>query len=114
MVDPAMVVTFDRLDGYRIVKRCGKVRGVASCSRNVLRAALHAMGSLVGVGPAVIVTDAESVRGECLAALLGDAERLGANSVVGVRFEVTGARDGSTRVRAVGDAVILEAERQPA
>ena len=50
------------------------------------------------------------MRGECINALLADAARLGANGVVGLHFEALEQSDGATRVRAVGEAVLLDPE----
>jgi len=53
-------------------------------------------------------TDAERARNESLSALLAKADRLGANGIVGLQFQAIEHSDGSTRVLAFGEAVLLE------
>ncbi|MGH7707820.1 MAG: heavy metal-binding domain-containing protein [Vulcanimicrobiaceae bacterium] len=113
MVAPEFVVTFDSLAGYRIVRRLGQAIGQASRPRSALRANLRTMFAVLGFAPPEVVTDAERARAECLAALIGDADRLGANGIVGVRFEALEA-PGVMQVRAVGQAVVVEREETPA
>lgn len=108
MLDPAVAVTFDRLSGYRVVRRLGTASGEAVLPRSLLRSTLRSVGALIGLTPSSYLTDAERVRPECLSLLLKSAERLGANGVVRVRFESFELADGSTCLRAMGEAVILE------
>lgn len=108
MLDPALAVTFDRLDGYRVVRRLGAASGEAVLPRNLLRATLRSVGALIGLTPNNYLTDAERVRPECLSSLLKNAERLGANGVMRLRFESFELADGSTCLRAMGEAVVVE------
>jgi uncharacterized protein YbjQ (UPF0145 family) len=102
------IVTFERVDGFQVVRRFGEVRGEATCQRNVLRSTFRTIGALIGIGPLDHLTDAERVRDECLSALLAEATRLGANGVVGLHFEAVEQADGATHVRAFGQAVLLD------
>lgn len=110
MVAAEAVVTFDRLDGFRIVATLGLARGEAVCQRNLLRATFRSIGAFIGFAPVEYLTDAERARAESLLALRGNAATLGANGVVGVQFDSREQNDGSTRVVATGQAVILEPE----
>jgi uncharacterized protein YbjQ (UPF0145 family) len=107
MTAPEAVVTFDSADGFRVLARCGQARGEAICPRNVLRATFRTIGAFIGLAPLEYLTDAERVRGECITALLADAARLGGNCVLNLHFEAVEYGEG-TRVRAFGDAVLLE------
>ena len=107
-IAPEAVVTFDRLDGFAIVKTCGSARGEGIVPRNVIRATFRSIGSLIGLAPIDYLTDAERARTESIVALARDAERLGANGVVNLRFDASELGDGSTRVIAYGDAVLLD------
>lgn len=108
MTAPEAIVTFDRIDGFRVVERFGEARGEAVCPRNVLRATFRTIGAFIGLAPLEYLTDAERARGDCIAALLADAARLGANGIVGLHFEAIEQNDGGTRVRAIGEAVLLD------
>lgn len=102
------VVTFPHIDGYRVVRSFGYAYGQASRPRNVLRATFRSIGAFIGLAPIEYLTEAERARAECLDALIRKADRLGANSIVGLQFQASEGPDGSTRVVAFGEAVILE------
>ncbi len=103
-------MTFERLDGFVVVKSFGTARGEAVTSRNLLRATFRTLGSFMGFTPIDFLTDADRARTQSLAALVKAAERLGANGVVGLHFDASERGDGSTRVCAFGEAVLLEPE----
>jgi uncharacterized protein YbjQ (UPF0145 family) len=107
VIAPEAVVTFDRLDGFVVTRSYGVVRGEAFLPRNVLRSTFRSIGALLGIS-ADYLTDAERARADALTRLLGRAQALGANGVVGLGFEANEQDDGSTRVIAFGKAVLLE------
>ena len=104
-IAPEAVVTFDRLDGFRVVESFGLARGEGVVPRNLIRATFRSIGSLIGLTPIDHLTDAERARSESIAALARDAERMGANGIVNLRFDASEIADGSTRVLAFGEAV---------
>lgn len=105
---PEAVTTFERVDGFRVVRSFGYAYGQASRPRNMLRATFRSIGALIGLAPIEYLTDAERTRAESLQALLAKAETMGANGVVGLQFQATEDPDGATRVLAFGEAVLLE------
>lgn len=107
-IAPESVVTFERIDGYRIIRSFGFAYGHASRPRNVLRATFRSIGALIGLAPMEYLTEAERARSESLFALIRKAEGLGANGIVRLQFQASEAADGSTRVLAFGEAVLLE------
>jgi len=114
---PEAVTTFERIEGYRIVRSFGFAYGHASRPRNVLKQTFRSIGVLIGLAPIEYLTDAERARTESLEALLQRAERMGANGVIGLQFQASEGADGATRVTAFGEAVLLEpapGERPPA
>ena len=110
MIAPDAVVTFERLDGFSIVRSYGSVRGEATTPRSLIRATFRSIGAFIGFAPREYLTDAERARSDSLAVLLGAAERLGANGVVRLQFRASEESDGSTRVLAFGEAVLLDPE----
>ncbi len=108
MIAPEAVVTFERLDGFAIVASYGSVRGESVTPRSLLRATFRSIGAFIGFAPTEYLTDAERARSESITALIGHAERLGANGVVSLQFRASEESDGSTRVLAIGEAVLLE------
>ena len=107
MIAPEAVVTFDRLEGFAVVASLGSVRGEAVVPRNLLRATFRSIGAFIGFAPVDYLTDAERARSESLAALLDDADGKGANGVMRLQFDASEQSDGSTRVLAYGEAVLL-------
>ncbi|MBV8749786.1 MAG: heavy metal-binding domain-containing protein [Candidatus Eremiobacteraeota bacterium] len=107
-LNPEAVTTFERIDGYRVVRSFGYAYGQASRPRNFLRATFRSIGALIGLAPIEYLTDAERTRAESLDALLRKAEGMGANGVIGLQFQASEAPDGGTRVVAFGEAVLLE------
>jgi uncharacterized protein YbjQ (UPF0145 family) len=105
---PEAVTTFEKIDGYRVVRSFGYAYGQASRPRNVLRQTFRSIGALIGLAPLEYLTDAERARAESLEALLHKAADLGANGVIGLQFQATEGPDGATRVLAFGQAVLLE------
>lgn len=108
MISPEAVVTFERLDGFRIVASYGSVRGESVTPRSLIRATFRSIGAFIGFAPTEYLTDAERARSESISELTRHAERLGANGVVSLRFRASEESDGSTRVLAIGEAVLLE------
>jgi uncharacterized protein YbjQ (UPF0145 family) len=107
-IAPEAVVTFEHIDGYRVIRSFGFAYGQASRPRNVLRATFRSIGAFIGLAPIDYLTEAERARAESLSALIRTAEDLGANGIVGLQFQASEAADGSTRVLAFGEAVLLE------
>jgi uncharacterized protein YbjQ (UPF0145 family) len=104
------VVTFEQLDGFRTVRQFGYVSGIASRPRNRLRSTFRSLGMLIGLAASEFLSDAEQLRNEALEALRGSADALGANAVVGLQFHVSEGNDGSCKVVAFGQAVLVTAE----
>ena len=78
MIAPDAVVTFEHVDGFRIVKSFGYAYGHAQRPRNILRATFRSIGAFIGLAPIEYLTDAERARTESLSALLEKAEAMGA------------------------------------
>jgi uncharacterized protein YbjQ (UPF0145 family) len=107
MIAPHDVVTFDELDGFTIARRFGYVSGIASRPRNRLRSTFRSLGMLIGVSPNEFLSDAEHLRAEALDALYRRADATGANAVIGLSFHVSEGTDGSCKVVAFGEAVLV-------
>ncbi len=105
---PDAVTTFERVEGFRVVRSFGNVYGNASRPRNVLKQTFRSLGALIGLTPVDYLTDAERTRSDSLEMLLHKAEGMGANGVLGLQFQASEGPDGATRVLAFGEAVLLE------
>jgi uncharacterized protein YbjQ (UPF0145 family) len=107
MIGPEAVVTFDRVEGFRIVRALGYVQGVAVHPRDVLRDTLRGIGQLVGLAPLEYLTEAEKARERALEEMRLRADEIGANGIINVQFQTCESPQG-TQVVAFGKAVVLE------
>jgi uncharacterized protein YbjQ (UPF0145 family) len=102
------VVTFEEIEGYRVLRSYGSVTGQAARPRNRLRSTFRSLGMLIGLSSAEFLSDAEQLRADALEALRRCAEATGANAVIGVTFFVSEGSDGSCEVVARGQAVAVD------
>jgi uncharacterized protein YbjQ (UPF0145 family) len=102
----SMTTTAFTIDGYRIAKTLGVVRGVKVRSRSVLGTIGASLQTLVG-GDITLLTDlCENTRADAFDLVLDHAEALGANAVIGVRYDATEVMQGVTEVICYGTAVV--------
>ena len=99
--------------GHRTLRSLGIVRGITVRSRSIFGPIGGALQTLAGGNITLFTELCEKTRGEAFALMLDHARRLGANGVVGVRYDATEVMDGVTEVLCYGTAVVLEAEAAP-
>jgi uncharacterized protein YbjQ (UPF0145 family) len=102
-----MTTTAFTLDGFRTTRTLGVVRGISVRTRSILGTIVGALQTLIG-GRNVMFTElAERTRREAFELMLTHAAELGANAVVGVRYDATGSGP-ITEVLCYGTAVFAE------
>ena len=106
-VEHHMVSTTFELAGFRIVQQLGVVRGITVRSQSPLGSIGVAMQSLVGGKITMMVELCEKAREEAFDLMLAHAGELGANAVIGVRYDATELLQGMSEVLAYGTAVKL-------
>ena len=107
-MDPSMTTTAFELHGYRVVKTLGVVRGIIVRSRSIFGTIGAGLQTLVG-GDISIFTDlCEQTRREALDRMLKHAATVGANAVIGLRYDATEIMQGVTEVLCYGTAVLVE------
>lgn len=104
----SMTTTAFTLDGFRIVKTLGVVRGIIVRSRSVVGNIGAAFQTLVGGNITIYATLCEKARSDAFEMMLQHAEELGANAVIGVRYDATEIMNGVTEVLCYGTAVWVE------
>jgi len=105
MIDHAMTTTAFTIDGYRIEKTLGVVRGIVVRSRSVFGTIGASLQTLIG-GDITLFTDlCEKTRADAFELALQHARELGANAVVGIRYDATEVMQGVTEVICYGTAV---------
>jgi len=106
-----MTTTAFDLEGYKTVRGLGIVRGIVVRSRSVIGTFAAGLQTLVG-GNITLYTDlCEQTREEAFNLMLQHAQQMGANAVVGVRYDATEIMQGVTEVLCYGTAVVVEQAR---
>jgi uncharacterized protein YbjQ (UPF0145 family) len=108
-LDPAMTTTTFNLEGYRIVKQLGVVRGIIVRSRSLFGTIGGALHTLVGGNITLFTELCEKTREEAYESMIKHALEIGANAVLGVRYDATELMSSVTEVLCYGTAVIVEA-----
>jgi uncharacterized protein YbjQ (UPF0145 family) len=104
----AKTSTSFEIDGHRIVRSLGVVRGVTVRSRSIFGTLGAALQTLVGGNITMFTELCERTRAEAFEMMLSHARELGANAVIGVRYDATEVMDGVNEVLCYGTAVIIE------
>jgi uncharacterized protein YbjQ (UPF0145 family) len=104
----AMTTTTMTLDGYRVVRAFGVVRGITVRSRSIIGNLGAAFQSLFGGNITLLSNLCETAREEAFDLMMQHAEQLGGNAVVGVRYDATELMQGMSEVLCYGTAVLVE------
>ena len=106
-MEPSMATTSFQLDGYRVTKTLGVVRGITVRSRSVVGRMGAAIQTLVG-GNITLYTDlCEKTREEAYEMMVLHAQEMGANAIIAVRYDANDIMPGVTEVLCYGTAVVV-------
>ena len=108
MVDPKLVTTAFTLDGYRIVRNLGIVRGITVRSRSIIGNIGAGIQTLFGGNISLLQELCERARQEAFLVLVQHASEIGANAIIGMRYDANDVMSGVTEVLAYGTAVVVE------
>jgi uncharacterized protein YbjQ (UPF0145 family) len=111
MVAHNMVTTQFELDGFRVVRTLGVVRGITVRSRSIFGNIGASLQTLVGGNITLLTNLCERARAEAFDLMLQHAAEIGGNAVVGARYDATEVMQGVTEVLAYGTAVLVEPSR---
>ena len=103
-----MVTTAFTLDGYRTVRNLGLVRGIIVRSRSIVGTIGASLQTLVGGNITLLTNLCEQTREHAFDLMLQHAGELGANAVIGMRYDATEVMQGVTEVLAYGTAVYVQ------
>jgi uncharacterized protein YbjQ (UPF0145 family) len=103
-----MVTTAFELPNYRITQNLGVVRGIVVRSRNIFATIGASLQTVVGGNITVWTRLCEDTRSDAFDIMIQHATEIGANAVVGARYDTTELSTGVTEVLAYGTAVIVE------
>ena len=107
-MDETMTSTTFELTGFRIVETLGLVRGVTVRSRSLLGTIGAKVETIFGGHISMLTTLCERARADAFDILMAHAQKVGANAVVGIRYDATEIMSGVTEVLCYGTAVVVE------
>jgi len=106
--DHSLVTTAFDLAGYRVVRNLGVVRGIVVRSRSVVGTIGASLQTLVGGDITLFTEMCEKTRSDAFERMIAHAIAIGANGVIGVRYDANEIMQGVAEVLAYGTAVVVE------
>jgi uncharacterized protein YbjQ (UPF0145 family) len=107
-MDTSLITTSTVLDGYRVTRHLGVVRGITVRSRSALGNIAGGFQSLFGGRLSIYVELCENAREEAYQLLIQHAQAIGANAIINMRYDANEVMQGITEVLAYGTAVVVE------
>ncbi|MHB1134138.1 MAG: YbjQ family protein [Chloroflexota bacterium] len=107
-METRMTSTGFELPGYRVASSLGVVRGVTVRSRGIGGQMMAALRTIGGGRIDEYIDLCEETREEAFGIMMQHADRLGANAILGVRYDATELAENMTEVLAYGTAVTVE------
>ncbi len=107
-MEASMVTTTFNIEGYRVVRQLGVVRGITVRSRSALGNMAGGIQAFFGGNITIYTELCEHARSEAFDLMMQHAEQLGANAILGVRYDANEVMEGITEVLAYGTAVVAE------
>src|ERR1700761_1791634 len=110
-VPDSMVTTAFTLDGYLVERNVGIVRGIIVRSRSIFGTLGASLQTMVGGDITLFTNLCEETRAHAYQRMAEHAAQLGANAVIGVRYDATEIMQGVTEVLCYGTAVVVKPAR---
>ena len=107
-----LVTTAFTLDGYRITQTLGLVRGIVVRSRSIFGTIGAGLQTIVGGNITLLSELCEKTREQAYELMMDHALQMGANAVIGVRYDATEVMQSVTEVLCYGTAVVVEPVKQ--
>ena len=108
MVDLNLITTANNLEGYRVTKHIGVIRGITVRSRSIFGNIAGGFQTLVGGKLSIYVELCEKTREEAYQLMIQHANERGANAIINMRYDANEVMNGVTEVLAYGTAVVVE------
>jgi uncharacterized protein YbjQ (UPF0145 family) len=105
-----MTTTAFDLSGYRITRNLGVVRGITVRSRSIFGTIGGALQTLAGGNISLFTELCEKTRAEAFEMMVAHAEQVGANAVIGIRYDATELLQSVTEMVCYGTAVVVRPE----
>jgi len=107
-MEQSMVTTNIELNGYRVTKSLGVVRGITVRSRSLLGNIAGGFQTLFGGKISIYRELCEKTRAESFEQMMQHADQIGANAIINMRYDANEVIGGVTEVLAYGTAVVVE------
>ncbi len=108
MIDQQLITTSNTLEGYRIIKHLGIIRGITVRSRSILGNIAGGFQTLLGGKISIYAELCEKTREEAYQFMIQHANERGANAIINMRYDANEVMNGVTEVLAYGTAVVVE------
>ncbi|MBK8847800.1 MAG: YbjQ family protein [Bacteroidetes bacterium] len=107
-MDRKLITTSTHLEGYKINKHLGVVRGITVRSRSIFGNIAGGLQSLIGGQISIYTELCEKTREEAFGMMIQHAESVGANAIINMRYDANEVMNGITEVLCYGTAVVVE------
>lgn len=107
-MNKTMITTTFELDGYKVVQNLGLVRGLTVRSRSIFGNIGAGLQSLIGGNISILAELCEKAREEAFENMMKHGTEMGANAILGARYDANEVMSGVTEVLAYGTAVLVE------
>lgn len=108
MSNTTLITTSNALEGYKVTKQLGLVRGITVRSRSVFGNIAGGFLAIFGGKNSIYTELCEKTREEALQLMIMHANQIGANAIINMRYDANEVMSGITEVLAYGTAVIVE------
>jgi uncharacterized protein YbjQ (UPF0145 family) len=108
MVDQQLITSANNLEGYKITKHLGIVRGITVRSRSLFGNIAGGFQTLFGGKLSIYVDLCEQTREEAFQHMIQHANERGANAIINIRYDANELLQGVNEVLAYGTAVVVE------
>jgi uncharacterized protein YbjQ (UPF0145 family) len=108
MTDLTLITTSTHLEGYKITKQLGLVRGITVRSRSIFGNIAGGFMTIFGGKSSIYTELCEKAREEALQLMIKHGKDLGCNAIINMRYDANEVMNGLTEVLAYGTAVIVE------
>ncbi|MFA7227573.1 MAG: YbjQ family protein [Melioribacteraceae bacterium] len=107
-MDHTLITTTFTIDGFRIVKNLGVVKGIVVRSRSVIGTIGAGLQTIFGGNITLFTELCEKTRSDAFELMVEHGDALGANALLGIRYDATEVMGGVTEVLCYGTAVVVE------
>lgn len=107
-MDKSLITTAFSIDGYRIVRNLGVVRGITVRSRSIVGTIGAGIQAIFGGNISLLQELCEKTRADAFSLMELHGAEMGANSIIGMRYDANPVLSGVTEVLAYGTAVVVE------